>query len=402
MRNVRRLIASSGLSNLADGVFSITLPLIALGITRDPAAFASVIFVGRLPWLIFALPAGALADRLDRRITMTSVSLFRAAAIAVLAGVVAANGETIIVLYVAAFALGVGETLFDTAAQSILPMLTEHPDHLVRANSRLSAVELVTNQFIGPPLGAFIAGITLSGALIVSSGSYLLAGIVLLTLTGRFRPIREGPRTRITADVAAGVSYLVHHRLLRLLAICVGISNLASTATFAIFPLYAIEPGTLGLDAAGFGLLITSVAAGSVAGSFIVEPLRRRLGERRTMILATTSFPLFSLAPAISTSVAVIAVIFFVAGAVSFSWNVITVSFRQRIVPEQLLGRINAGYRLVAWGTIPLGAALGGYLGSQYGLVATFWTAAALSAICIPLVYFGVTEQGLTVSPDTE
>ena len=395
MRNVRLLITASGFSNLADGVFSITLPLIALGITRDPAAFASVTFVGRLPWLIFALPAGALADRLDRRRTMSTVNLLRGTMIAVLGAVVAMGDETMAVLYVAAFALGVGETLFDTAAQSILPMLTEQPEHLIRANSRLTAVELTTNLFIGPPLGAFIAGLALAGALWASAGSYLVAGLVLIALVGRFRPIREGPRTRLGKDVIEGVRYLARHRLLRLLAICVGISNLASTAVFAIFPLYAIEPGPLGLEEAGFGLLITTLGAGSVIGSFLVEPLRSRLGERRTVLLATASFPLFGLAPAITTSVPVIAVLFFIAGAVNIGWNVITVSFRQRVVPEQMLGRVNAGYRLVAWGTIPLGAALGGYLGSRYGLTTTFWISAGISAICFPLVYFGVTNERL-------
>lgn len=395
MSNVRRLISAAGFSNLADGVFLITLPLIALEITRDPAAFAAVTLVGRLPWLIFSLPAGALADRLDRRRTMASVNIFRAVVIALLAVVVVMNAETMVVLYVAAFALGVGETLFDTAAQSILPMLTEHPDHLVKANSRLTAVELTANQFVGPPLGAFIAAATLAGALVLSAASYLVAGIVLVFLVGNFRPSREGPKTRIATDVVDGVRYLVRHRLLRLLAVCVGISNLASTATFAVFPLYAIAPGPLGLNEVGFGLLITTIAAGSVVGSMIVEPLRRRLGERRTLLLATSSFPLFGLAPAISTSVVVIASVFFVAGAVAISWNVITVSFRQRVVPEQLLGRVNAGYRLVAWGTIPLGAALGGYLGSKFGLTAAFWASAILSATCMPLVYFGVTSESL-------
>ena len=239
---------------------------------------------------------------------MASVNIFRAVVIALLAVVVVMNAETMVVLYVAAFAVGVGETLFDTAAQSILPMLTEHPDHLVKANSRLTAVELTANQFVGPPLGAFIAAVTLAGALVLSAASYLVAGIVLVFLVGRFRPTREGPKTRIATDVVDGVRYLVRHRLLRLLAVCVGISNLASTATFAVFPLYAIAPGPLGLNEVGFGLLITTIAAGSVIGSMIVEPLRRRLGERRTLLLATSSFPLFGLAPALSTSVAVIAV----------------------------------------------------------------------------------------------
>ena len=120
-RNFTWLVSASGLSNLADGAFQITLPLVALGITRDPGAFASVTLVGRLPWLLFALPAGAWADRLDRRRTMVLVDIVRAGMIGALALIVAVNLEQLWLLYVVAFGLGVGETMFDTAAQSILP-----------------------------------------------------------------------------------------------------------------------------------------------------------------------------------------------------------------------------------------------------------------------------------------
>src|SRR5262245_12047982 len=110
------MVTSSGLSNLADGVFVVALPLVALGITRDPSAFAGVTLASRLPWLLFALPAGALADRLDRRRTMVRVDIGRAALIAALAALVATGNDELWALYVVSFALGVGETLFDTAA----------------------------------------------------------------------------------------------------------------------------------------------------------------------------------------------------------------------------------------------------------------------------------------------
>ena len=190
--NFARLATASGLSNLADGVFQITLPLVALGITRDPAAFASVTLVGRLPWLLFSLPAGALADRLDRRRTMTLVDLGRALVIGGLAAVVAAGLEELWLLYVVAFGLGVGETLFDTAAQSILPNVVDDPNRLSVANGRLYAIELTANQFVGPPLGGLIAGITLAGALGGSAAAYALAAGVLVLLVGRFRPVARG------------------------------------------------------------------------------------------------------------------------------------------------------------------------------------------------------------------
>ena len=397
-RNFRHLVVASGLSNLADGVFQITLPLVALGITRDPKAFASVTLVGRLPWLLFALPAGALADRLDRRRTMTRVGVGRAMLIAGLAIIVLVELETMWTLYVVAFVLGVGETMFDTAAQSIVPTIVEDPDQLATANGRLYAVELASNQFVGPPLGALIASATLAGALLSSSIAYVAAAGTLLLLTGQFRPIRTGPPTRLRTDVAEGLRYLFGHPLLRVLAICVGVSNLASTAMIAVLPLYVIAPGPVGLTGTGFALLLTTLAVGSVVGSALAAHFERRLGPRRALLVASASFPLFGLVPALTASVVWLSIGFFFAGALAVGWNVITVSLRQRIVPNHLLGRVNAGYRLVAWGTMPLGAALGGLTASRFGLTAAFWTSAAISALCLPLVFVGATDERVGVS----
>jgi MFS family permease len=384
-RNFWRLLTASGLSNLADGMFQVALPLVALGITRDPGAFAAVTLVGRLPWLLFALPAGALADRLDRRRTMVRVDVARMLLIGLLALVVAAGREELWVLYVLAFALGVGETLHDTAAQSILPNVVT-AERLSWANSRLFAVELMANQFVGPPIGGLLAAVALAGALSASAAGYALAALALALIVGQFRPARPAVAASMRADIAEGVRYLAHHGLLRTLALCVGISNLASTATFSVFPLYAVAPGPMGLSSAGFGLLLSTLAAGALVGSFLVEPLERHLGRGRTLLVAAAMFPLYGLVAALTDSAVLIGVAFFVGSALTFSWNVITVSLRQRIVPDRLLGRVNAGYRLLAWGTMPLGAALGGLVGQRYGVTTVFWTFAAVSAICVPLL----------------
>lgn len=391
---LRRLIAASGASNLADGAFAIALPLVALSVTRSPAAFAAVTVVGRLPWLLFALPAGALADRLDRRKTMISVNVARSALIGVLAMVVVSGQVELWMLYVLAFGLGAGETLFDTAAQSVLPSIV-HPDQLDQANGRLYAVELTANQFIGPPLAAVVAGATLAGAVAISSGLYLAAGIMLLAVPGSFRAQTAGGGTSFRRDIAEGVRYLARHRLLRVLAVCVGISNLASTATLAILPLYAISPGPLGLSKTGYGLLITTIAVGSVLGTFLVDRLHAGLGTRRLLLLATLSFPLFSLAPIASDSAWLVGTGLFIAGTIAVGWNIVTVSIRQRLVPDRLLGRVNAGYRLVAWGTMPLGAALGGIIADIFGIPTALVAAAAISSICTPIVYYGVTTDVL-------
>lgn len=398
VRPFARLVAASGLSNLADGVFQIALPLVALGITRDPGAFASVTLVGRLPWLLFALPAGALADRLDRRRTMYRVSLVRAGLIGALSAVVAAGWEELWILYVVAFALGVGETMFDTAAQSILPGIVKDPDALARSNGRLYAVELTANQFIGPPLGGLVAGLTLAGALTGSAVAYLAAAGCLLFLTGNFRPARTGPKTRLRSDIGEGLDYLVHHRVLRSLAICVGVSNLAFTAQFSVFPLYAVSPGPMGLSEAGYGLLLTAAAVGSLAATPIVDRLERRLGRRRTLVIVLLLFPLIPAVPAVTAGIVANAAVGVLTGVANVVWNVITVSLRQRIVPDHLLGRVNAGYRLLAWGTMPIGAALGGLLGELIGLRGTFGVCAALGLTCVPVLLHNVTTASLAAA----
>ncbi len=400
MSSYQRLVVSSGLSNLADGIFQVALPIVTLGVTRDPGAFAAVTLALRLPWLLFALPAGAYADRLDRRRTMLLISLGRAVVIGGLAAIVVSGGETLWLLCAAAFVLGMGETLFDTSAQSIIPSVVP-ADDLSRANARLYAVELTANQFIGPPIGGLIAGIAAAAALGGSAGAYVLAAVVLALISGSFRPERTGPATRLRHDIAEGARYLNRHRLLRTLAILVGISNLTWTATLAILALYAIEPGPMGLPEAGYGALLAVGAAGALVGTFIVPSMERLLGRSRALLVSYVGFSALEGLPGLTASVPAVAASFFVAGAMGIAWNVITVSLRQRIVPDRLLGRVNAGYRLLAWGTMPLGAALGGLLGDLFGLRAVFLTAAAASLAGVPL-FLAVVSDGAISAAERE
>lgn len=363
-------LASAG-SNVADGMFWIALPLLAVRLTDSPGLVAGVVVASRLPWLLFALVAGALADRLDRRRTMVLVNLFRGGVLGALALAVFADLATLPLLYVVAFVLGVAETLFDTSAQSIMPSLVE-PDRLSRANGRLYAVELTMNQFVGPPVGGFLAALAIGLAFGAGAAAYLLAATSLFTIAGSFRPVREGPPTRMHHEIAEGLRYLFGHSLLRVLAVMVGLSNLASSAAFSVFVLYAVAPGPIGLDEVGFGLLITALAIGNVVGSFFVERLERRLGRANLLAISMTGFSATILAPALTTSAPAIAAIWIVGGVIGIAWNVVTVSLRQRIVPDRLLGRVNASYRLLAWGTMPVGAALGGLAGEVFGVRSVF------------------------------
>jgi predicted MFS family arabinose efflux permease len=233
-------------------------------------------------------------------------------------------------------------------------------DRLNVANGRLYAVELSMNQFVGPPLGGFLAAIALSLAFGAGAAAYLLAALAIFLIAGTFKPVREGPPTRIHQDIAEGLRYLFGHPLLRVLAAMVGISNLASSAVFSLIVLYAVAPGPLGLDEVGFGLLLTGSAIGSLIGTFITEPLERLLGRANLLAVSIAGFGVPMVVLGLTTNIPIIVITLILGGIIGIAWNVVTVSLRQRIVPDHLLGRLNASYRLLAWGTMPIGAALGG------------------------------------------
>jgi MFS family permease len=237
----RRLVASSAASNLADGLVKVGLPLLAARLTRSPALVAGVAVAAGLPWLVAALHAGALADRLDRRWAMVGANLVRVALGTVLAATIAGELATIWLLFAIAFGLGLAETLFDTSAQSLLPGLVDRTQ-LSRANGRLYAVELTTNQFVGPPIGSALVAASLALAFVTPAGLFLLAAAVLTTLPGHHRPARGTERTTFTADIREGLRFLWRHRLLRTTAWMVGAMNLCMTMGMSVLVLYVVGP----------------------------------------------------------------------------------------------------------------------------------------------------------------
>jgi len=366
-----RLWASAGLSNLADGIVKIALPLVAIHVTRSPVLIAGLAFVFTVPWLLFALPAGALVDRLDRRRVMLGANAVRATLLALLAIAVAVHVASIWVLYVVAICVGVAETLYDTASQSILPQIVAR-EQLSRANGRLYAMELGAAEIIGPPFGGLLVGIGALAAFATPVGMWIVALGALLLVRGRFRLPRT-ERTTLRADIAEGLRFLLRHRLLRRFALLVGIFNFTGNAMNAILVLYAVGPASpMKLSAQAYGLLLTAFAIGSIGASFCAERFERRIGRARSLLLSMVGTVVRCLVPAVTTDVYVIAAAFVVSGFGTMLWNIITVSLRQRMTPDRLLGRLNSCYRLLAWGTIPLGAAAGGLLAQWFGLRLVF------------------------------
>ena len=382
--NYRKLWSSAAVSNLADGIFVVALPLIAVRLTDSPMLVAGVSLAGRLPWLVFVLFAGALADRLNRRVTMRNVQIMRVGVVGLMAAMALTGVLSLPVLYLAAFALGVGETLFDTAAQSIMPNIVGRRS-LSRANSRLYAVELTMNAFVGPPLGGFLVAVSVPLALGGSAIGYGLAAIGLALIAGSFKPASDMPRRAITTEIREGFDFLWRSRVLRSMAVMVAISNTGNTAVIAVFVLFAVAPGPMGLSEVGYGLLITAMAIGGILGSVIEERMERWFGRSNLMFLTLVVAGLTYFVPLFTTEPLVIAMAMMAQGVVYMMWNVVTVSLRQRMTPDHLLGRVNATYRLFAWGSMPVGAVLGGLIAELLGIRWVFVFAAVTS---LAMLYF--------------
>ncbi|HMG42840.1 MAG TPA: MFS transporter [Acidimicrobiales bacterium] len=380
----QRLWTASTISNLGDGVAVTALPLLATTLTRDPFLVALLHFAQFAPWLLFSLVSGALVDRWDRRHVMWRVDLFRAGVVGALALLVATDRAGLPLLFVAAFLLGTAETLFDNASQAILPSLVERRD-LAKANGRLFGAQIVTNQFAGPPLGGFLFAALAAAPFLFDAGSFVAAAVLVALIPGMYRTERaqavvdagpdrsaDGPSTirQICSDIAEGLRWLWQHRLLRTLALALGATNLLYEAAMAVMVLFAQD--VLGLGETGYGLLLTSFAVGSVIASMVSERLIDRYGPGGALTAALVVFGLGQIATGLSSSPWVVGAIGVAVGFATIVWNVITVSLRQAIIPDEILGRVNSTYRFIGWGAIPLGALAGGLLADQFGLRAPF------------------------------
>jgi MFS family permease len=385
---------SSGLSNLADGILKVALPLVALRFTDSPTLIAGVVFALTIPWLLLSLPAGALADRYDRRRLMVGANLARGLLLAGLAAALALDVGSVWLLYAVALGVGTAETVHDTSAQSILPQVVGR-DQLSRANGRLHAVELTAHQFAGPPLGGILVALGLAAAFTAPAALWLVAAGTLVLVRGRFRTERAAAPTTMRTDIAEGLRFLWRHRTLRTLAAMVGLSNFSTNAAFTVMVLFAVGPASpMGLSEPAYGLLLTATAAGSVLGALTAEHVERLLGRAWSLRVSALAFAVLVGVPALTADPLAVGAGFFVGGVGLSVWNVVTVSLRQRVTPDHLLGRLNSAYRLLAWGTLPLGAAAGGLIAQFFGLTAVFAGMGAL-ALVLFLWQFTLSETDL-------
>ena len=405
-RNYHRLFGAATISNLGDGVALVAYPWLASAITRNPVLIALVAVVQRLPWLLFALPAGVLTDRHDRRLLMVGANVVRSVITLVVAVAVISRGsdlpgpdelETVVstdvFLYVgvlvATFLLGIGEVLYDNCAQTLMPSLVR-PAQLEKANGRLWAAQEIANQFAGPPLGSLLLAAGFAVPFLLDAGSFVVSAALLSTIVLSPRPVKVVTRRSWRGELVEGLRWLWQNDLLRTLAIVLGLLNGAASITFSVYVLFAQE--ILGASTGEFAAILMAGAAGAAIGGWTASSVSRRLGSGPSLAIALGGIAAIEMIIGLLSNVPAVAVLNLVAAFFAVLWNVITVTLRQSIVPDHLLGRVNSVYRFFAWGMMPIGAIVGGLI-----VAVTERVADREVALRLPWIISGATMFGVVV-----
>ena len=386
----RWLLASSWTSNIGDGIALSAAPLLIASLTSSPLLVAAGAMMQFLPWLLFGLLAGSIADHHDRRLLVMLADGSRAVIVLGLVVFIATGQVTVWIVLATAFLYGTAEVFADTAGSTLLPMLVR-PADLGIGNARLQTGFLVGNQLVGPPLGAFLFAIGSFWPFLVQILCVSLAVILISRIARTPVPPKDDvPAGAKAHPIREGLRWLRGNAPVRTLVIIIFVFNVTWAAPWSILVLYATEH--LNMGAVGFGALMTASALGGLAGTASFGWLERHVSFATLMRVCLSLEVLMHLAFALTTSGVVAFVIMFGFGAYAFIWGTISTTVRQRLVPLQLQGRIASVNMVGVFGGLVIGQLLGGLIAQAWGLTAPWWFAFAGSAITLLLVWRSISK----------
>jgi MFS family permease len=389
-RDYRWLMTSSWTTDIGDGIALSAAPLLIASLTSSPILVAGGLLMQYLPWLLFGLFAGSIADHHDRRRLVMIADGSRAFIVLGLVAFLVTGNVTVWIVLGFAFLYGTAEVFANTAGSTLMPMLVK-PADLGVGNARLQGGFLVGNQLIGPPLGAFL----------FAAGSYwpfvtqivcVSLGVILISRIARTPiPPKRAPVEGVTAHpIREGLRWLRGNPPVRTLVLIILVFNVTWAAPWSILVLYATKH--LGLGAVGYGALTTAAALGGLLSTFFFGWLERHVKFATLMRICLSLEVVMHLSFALTTSGVVALFIMFGFGAYAFVWGTISTTVRQRLVPLELQGRIASVNMVGVFGGLVIGELLGGIIAQTWGLTAPWWFAFGGSLITLIIVWRSISN----------
>jgi MFS family permease len=381
----RWLLGSSWISNIGDGVMLAAGPLLVASETREPLLVASAWTLQYLAAVLFSLPAGVVADRVDRRRLVVVANLARVVVLGVLSTTIITGQVDIAVVLCSIFLLGIAETFADNTTSTLLPMLVARRD-LGIANARVIAGVVTLNQLVGPPVGALLFGLGRSWPFVTQIVCVAASIVLVLRIQLPEHGVaKTGSRPTIAKDMREGLVWVWHHAAVRTLVLTIVTFNVTFGAAWSVLVLYSLE--RLEMGEIGFGLLTSALACGGIVATFGYGWLERHVSLGNIMRVGLVIETFTHLALAVNTVPWVAMVVMFVFGAHAFVWGTTSVTVRQRAVPSRFQGRVQGVYMIGVTGGIVLGSVIGGLIADQWGVTAPFWFAFVGSALFLVLIW---------------
>ncbi len=395
-KDFSRIWSASLITNLVDGVLKLSAPLLAVSLTQDPILIGLLSALGLLPWLFFAIPIGALVDRIDKRKALVLGNFGRSALALLVAFSISQEFITIWILLVCVFLFGICEVLVDTTSQSVLPQILDK-SNFERGNSRLQISEVIVAQFAGSPLSGFLYAIAIALPFYFSTTGLFLAAVLLALFPFHtdVNPVHQKDagkeRLGLMGDIRFALNYLYQDkRIFSIVVITTSIGFFYALST-AVAPLFILKE--LNVAPSYFGVVLAIQGIGALAGSVMAPVASAKLGRGRALalnlFLASLMVTFTGLAPNAYVFVAIAVVMGFTISV----WNILLMSLYQSLIPAHLYGRIHGARRTIVWGLMPIGSLLGGVI-ARGGLRLPFLIGGAVATLISILAFRKVIQIG--------
>jgi MFS family permease len=367
-RNRDYMLLWSGqmVSSVGTRVSMLAFPLFVLAITHSPAQAGLIAALRGVPYALFILPAGALIDRWNRKRVMILCDMGRALALGSIPVALLLGHLTLVQLYIVSLVEGTLFTFFNLAETACLPHVASK-EQLPAAAAQGMVIDS-TSGMIGPSLGGVLYSIGQAMPFLVDAISYGASVLSLFLIKTKFQEERDPMPLRLWADIKEGLSWLWHQPVMRFLALLTG-GMVAPVVGYGLILIVLAQ--SQHASAFTIGVIFASGGVGSIFGALLVAPLQKRFSFGQLMIGSTWVWALTWLLFAIAPNPLMLGVVTALSFIIVPVYMSVQFGYRLALIPDHLQGRVNSVFRLIAFGSEPVGLAVTGVLLQVIGPVPT-------------------------------